>query len=81
MDQIRIRLRDDGTVESVHIVVDGKTVNDAGPHITAATITKDNEISGTAAAKGKVKGDGLSYSMNMQFQTVIQIPDLKAVPE
>lgn len=81
MDQIRIRLRDDGTVESVHIVVDGKTVNDAGPDIIAATITKDDEISGTAAAKGTAKGDGLNYSMNMQFQTVIHVPAVKAEPE
>ena len=81
MDQIRIRLRDDGTVESVHIVVDGKTVNDAGPHVTAATIIKDDEISGTAAAKGTAKGDGLSYSMNMQFQTVIHVPAVKAEQE
>jgi hypothetical protein len=81
MDQIRIRLRDDETVESVHVVVDGKTVNDAGPHITAATIIKDDEISGTAATQGTAKANGLSYSMNMQFQTVIQSPDIKAVPE
>jgi hypothetical protein len=81
MDQIRIRLRDDGTVESVHIVVDGKTVNDAGPHVTAATIIKDDEISGTATAKGTAKGDGLSYSMNMQFQTVIHVPAVKAEQE
>ena len=81
MDQIRIRLRDDGTVESVHVVVDGKTLNDAGPHITAATKTKDDEISGTAATLGTAKANGLSYSMNMQFQTVIQIPEIKAVPE
>ena len=81
MDQIRMRLRDDGTVESVHIVVDGKTVNDAGPHIIAATITKDDEISGTAAAKGTAKGDGLNYSMNMQFQTVIHVPAVKAEQE
>jgi hypothetical protein len=81
MDQIRIRLRDDGTVESVHIVVDGKTVNDAGPHITAATITRDDKISGTAAAKGTAKGDELSYSMNMRFQTVIHVPKVKAEPE
>ena len=81
MDQIRIRLREDGTVESVHIVVDGKTVNDAGPHITAATTIMDNEISGTAAARGTAKGNGLSYSMNMQFKTVIQVPAVKAEPE
>ncbi len=84
-DQIRIRLRNDGTVESVHVVVDGKTVNDAGPHVTAATIIKEVEISGTAAAKGTAKGtakgDGLSYSMNMRFQTVIHVPAVKAEQE
>lgn len=81
MDQIRIRLRDDGTVESVHIVVDGKTINDAGPHITAATIAKGDEISGTAATRGTATANGLSYSMNIQFQTVIQIPGVKTDPE
>jgi hypothetical protein len=81
MDQIRIRLRDNGTVESVHIVVDGKTVNDAGPHITASITVMDNEISGSAAAKGTAKANGQSYSMNVQFKTVIQVPEVKAVPE
>ena len=81
MDQVRIRLRDNGTVESVHIVVDGKTVNDAGPHITASITVMDNEISGTAATKGTAKANGLSYSMNVQFKTVIQVPEVKAVPE
>jgi hypothetical protein len=81
MDQVRIRLSDNGTVESVHIVVDGKTVNDAGPHITASITVMDNEISGTAAAKGTAKANGLSYSMNVQFKTVIQVPEFKAVPE
>ena len=81
MDQIRIRLRDDGTVESVHIVVDGKTVNDAGPHITASITVMDNEISGTAAAKETTKANGLNYFMNVQFKTVIQVPEVNAVPE
>jgi len=81
MDQVRIRLRDNGTVESVHIVVDGKTVNDAGPHITGSITVMDNEISGTAAAKETTKDNGQSYSMNVQFKTVIQVPEVKAVPE
>lgn len=81
LDQVRIRLRDNGTVESVHLVVDGKTINDAGPHITASTTTMDNEISGTAAARGTAKGNGRSYSMNMQFKTVIHVPAVQTEPE
>ena len=29
----------------------------------------------------KFQGNGLSYSMNMQFKTVIQVPAVKAEPE
>ena len=81
VDQVRIRLRADKTVESIHVVVDGKTVNDAGPHVVATTTIKNNEIEGTASIKGSAKARHLTYSVKLQFSTVIQTPEVKAAVE
>ncbi len=77
MDQIRIRLRADGTAESIHVVINGKTVNDAGLHLIGTTMIRDHEIEGTAMVKGPAKSNDLVYAVDVQFKASIQTPESK----
>lgn len=81
IDQIRICLRADGTAESIHIVVDGKTVNDAGPHLVATTSIRDDELEGTAMVKGPAKSGNLFYAVNLEFKAEIRTPQINSRAE